>query len=491
MIERDATRILARFAVLVVLVLLASPSAFARPRPKPKPPAPRGLDEVLRHQSELLERMQRALDEQGRKIDAQSDEIRQLREQIATAGAGTAAAAGAAAATDDVATSASLAPAPATAREAAGPATPVAGTAASGDEARANDARVDEWWRRIALAGEIRIRGETAFNRGLDRAGDLETRNRLYYRVRLRLTESINEHADWGLFLTSGDLGLGSQNQELTGEFSRKPIGVQAAYVHYTTASDPVSFDVTAGKFLFPWELPAGSFSDNNLSAEGLTEAVTFSLPERSKLRGVTATTWQLPFVERANTRDAYVYGGQLETDWQWSKNWSTTAWSQLFDFADFPRTADADVISSFSRRPSLLSTQIVETRYDGWGERAKSGASRWELLERLEFLHRFDRDVTGRTGLAWQMTLGRIEKRGDWLFDNTLFRNEPDVLPDFFISSSGVATNTEGDVFATSYMLEKQIWFRARYFLARRLDPVGPYDRLFNRLQFDVRYVF
>ena len=499
MIEPDVTRGFARRAVFASLFVLAIFSVFvdaalASPHAKRRPAA-NALGAALDRQRQLLERMQAALDAQGRKLDAQSDEIRRLREEIAASRPAA-----------DAASSPPAVPfratAPATAAAAAPPArdvatepppsNPTAPTPpTSTDEARSDRPSANDWWRRIALAGEMRIRAETAWDRGLDGPRDLAMRNRLYYRLRLRLSEQIGEHADWGLFLTSGDLGVGSQNQALTGEFSRKPIGIQAAYLHYTTASDPVTFEATAGKYLFPWELPSVSFSDNNLSAEGLTEAVTVSLPERSKLRGVTATVWQLPFVERANTRDAYVYGGQLETDWQWTKNWSTTTWSALFDFADFPRGAAAGGLASFARNPSLLTTQIVETRFDGWGERSSSGKSRWELLGRTEFLRRADRDATGRTGVALQTTLGRIEEPGDWLFDNTLFRTERDVLPDFFISGTGVDTNTKGDVFATSYMLEKQIWFRARYFLARRLEPVGPVSRPFNRLQFDVRYVF
>ena len=38
----------------------------------------------------------------------------------------------------------------------------------------------------------------------------------------------------------------------------------------------PVALDVTAGKFQIPWELPAVSFADHNLGAEGLSEVVTY-----------------------------------------------------------------------------------------------------------------------------------------------------------------------------------------------------------------------
>jgi hypothetical protein len=474
-------------AVCTCLAALAS-NARARPKPKPRPAAPPSLDEVVRQQAAMLKRLQTTVDEQGRRLEAQGAELKQLREQLEAVKA----APTAPATSPVVATASTAAPAGPTASTAEAVAVAEQDAAAAPAPAADKEPNPD-WFQRIKVEGELRFRTETTFNRGLDQEEDKPLRQRFYYRLRVRITEKLDEHADWGLYLTSGDVETGSdsQNQTLTGEFSRKPIGIQAAFLHYTTATDPVNFEVKVGKYLFPWELPQVSFSDNNLAAEGLTENATFAIPGKSKLKSVGLMAWQLPFVERGLYPDAYVYGGQIESDWQWSKNWSTTIWNALFDFSNFPDPNQPDETNVFVPGPSFLTTQIAETRYEGWGEKNDEGTSRWEVKLRPEFLYRPANASGGKFGYTFQSTLGRIDEPGDWLFDNFIYRNDENVLPDFFTAGSGIGTNAIGDEFATSYRFTHQIWVRARYDIARKLVRTGPENRLYNRFQFDVRYEF
>ena len=84
-----------------------------------------------------------------------------------------------------------------------------------------------------------------------DGPADVDARSRARFRLRLQLTDKIDNHFDWGLRLASGSFDdPTSSNQTLTSFYDRKPFAVDRAYIHFTTDTKPANLDVYVDKAL-------------------------------------------------------------------------------------------------------------------------------------------------------------------------------------------------------------------------------------------------
>jgi hypothetical protein len=486
-----------RVAALLVLALSATRTVARAgdddPNPAAGDPAP-AIEEQLRKQGAMLEQMHELLLKQQAEIDRLRTELDAVRNVAASAPAS--------------------APAPggdATTVSATASAAPAAGDVAQDkpDDALAKKVEaLDKMWGNIRLSGDLRFRYEGFYNQGFDALADARSRTRFRARARAQLAGKIDNHFDWAIRLASGSFDDPvSTNQTLGDFYDRKPIAIDRAFLHFTSDSKPVNFDVYAGKFDFTWKKTPLTF-DGDLQVEGLSERVRFSLGDDTPLRAVTVTAWQLPMKERSVGADAFIFGGQVLTDWTWSKNWSSSLSGAFHDFEQ------VDLIPIFTGvSPTLVNaglefgttntvavnpfTGLPEYRsefraIDLIGDVTYKGIERWPITVVAEWLHNTSAFNNQRDGGYASLQVGQRRERDDIYFDYNFYKAEREVFPSVFMESDvTIQTNSVTHWLTGAYMVRKNVELRSQYYFTRRLQTTSPVNRWLNRWQLDMIYNF
>jgi hypothetical protein len=178
----------------------------------------------------------------------------------------------------------------------------------------------------------------------------LTSRQRMRLRARFSVRGKIGDEFDWGLRLATGSYADAiSTNQTLTDFFTRKPVGLDYAYLVYKPKALP-GFFVEAGKLDSGRRfLPAGKTEDADLldafwtrteltwdvdlNPEGFMETYARTFKQGRTVRNFIIQAWQLPMLERNSAfvlgadgkvdlsasgragRDLALYGAQARTD--------------------------------------------------------------------------------------------------------------------------------------------------------------------------------
>ncbi|HEX6182453.1 MAG TPA: putative porin [Pyrinomonadaceae bacterium] len=293
------------------------------------------LDDVqrqLREQREELEQLRAAVREQSRLIGELRSRVEDA-ERLASAGQ--ARPSGAATVRDAAYTDSAVATH--AAPQAAGTTQP------QGLEARVG--RVEEQAKKAADAvgsmtfgGDMRFRYESFYGQQNSSASaenpgtlgnPLTTRQRLRLRARFNVRGKIGDEFDWGLRVATGSFADSiSTNQTLTDFFTRKPLGLDYAYLVYKPKALP-GFSIEAGKLdsgrrLLPYgekdkEKEIDAFWtrteltwDADLNPEGLMETYARKFKEGRVVRNLVLQAWQLPVLER---NSAFVLGADGRVD--------------------------------------------------------------------------------------------------------------------------------------------------------------------------------
>jgi uncharacterized coiled-coil protein SlyX len=477
------------FAIAFVMVPVVLGASDDKKEPKGEPATT--VEEQLKRQEAMLEKLQTMLVEQQAEILRLRGEVEALRGPVVAA------------------------PPPAEtvkAVEAAEP-VPVVAEAAPAqtapDDALAKQVeRLTRTFGNLRISADMRFRYEGFANQGFDGPADQPARHRYRVRARAGLSGRINEHFDWGIRLATGSFNDPvSTNATLTDYFDRKPFGVDRAFVHFNTATDPVNFDVWGGKFDYTWRRTSLTF-DNDLQPEGLSERLRFDLGDDAPLRGVTVTAWQLPFRERGAGADAYIYGGQVLTDWTWSDNWSSTISAAFHDYEQANQippftnvaptlinagleggTTNTVVVNPVTNLPEFRSkfrilNVLTEHTYRGLG-------ARFPVTLVLDYIHNTSAFNSERDGGLAVLQVGRRREEGDLYFEYAYWRVEREAYPSVFMESDVIPTNSENHWIQGSYMLDPKVEFAVKYFFEHRLRTSAPVNRWLNRYQVDLIYSF
>src|SRR3982075_583157 len=149
--------------------------------------------------------------------------------------------------------------------------TTVTSSVSSGQEAQKRVSALESAFGRFRFSGDMRIRGEDYFHKGVP------DRNRARVRARFGIDGQLNEDFIGGIYLATGSLGDPStSNETLTNFFDRKTIGLDRAYITY----NPVAhkwLSLTAGKFAFSWARTSMTF-DPDINPEGFEAKLCFNV---------------------------------------------------------------------------------------------------------------------------------------------------------------------------------------------------------------------
>lgn len=458
-------------------------------------PSSAPIDEQLRQQAATLQQLQDLLVKQ-------QAEIERLKEQLdAVRSTATAPAAAVTAATGTTNFPAATTTTP-------GASAPVAAAPQDDSLAKKVD-NLDKLWGNLKLTGDVRIRNENFWNQGFDGASDANARNRFRMRVRAQLSSKIDNHFDWAIRLASGSFDdPTSTNQTFDNFYDRKPIAIDRAFLHFTTDTKPANLDVYAGKFDAPWRHTSLTF-DPDVQPEGFYERLKVPTKGAGPLASVSFQAWQLPIKERSIGADAYIFGGQILTEWAWSKNWASTVSGTFHDFEQVDvippltgvsptlvnagleiATTNTVVTNPFTGLPEYRSEfraidGIADLTYKGWGDRRP-------LTLVAEFLHNTSAFNNQRDGGYAALQFGRTKEEGDYNFNYNFYKAEREVFPSVFMESDvTIQTNALAHWLGAGYMLRKNVQLQGTYWLTRRLQTTAPENRWLSRFQLDMIYSF
>jgi len=180
--------------------------------------------------------------------------------------------------------------------------TTVTSSVSSGQEAQKRVSALESAFGRFRFSGDIRVRGEDYFQKGVP------DRNRARVRARFGFDGQLNEDFVGGIYLATGTLAdPATTNETLTNFFDRKTIGLDRGYITY----NPVAhkwLSLTGGKFAFPWQRSSLTF-DPDINPEGFDAKLSFDT-HAGPIRNFTVQGMQLMLNEVTKAPDSYATGG-------------------------------------------------------------------------------------------------------------------------------------------------------------------------------------
>jgi len=384
--------------------------------------------------------------------------------------------------------------------------------------------KIDELYKKfgaIRFSGDLRFRAETFRNQGFDALTESPDRNRLRIRARLALDGTINKNFDWGIRLASGIFTDPiSTNQTLTDFFERKPFTLDRAFVRYDSKTDNVGVQLVAGKF-DPTFRRTQMVWDDDINVEGASEALYFKT--KSALRQVKLVAFELPFNEVSAGKDGVLFGGQAQTDWQFSHVVSANLNLGYYDW---------NHVDQVLLGLGALATQVNGGIFNGAGvtgnqNRALGTTNRivrnaagqpigflagfnlvdvlgnitWQANGRFPVTFTFDfvHNATGRVrdeknGYWVGAQVGQTKEKGDWLFGYFFTRIEQDAVLVPFNFSDILASNSRAHMPTLAYQVANNVMLQWNGLFSQRANKVltaSPDNRYLNRMQFDVIFKF
>ena len=326
----------------------------------------------------------------------------------------------------------------------------------------------------IRFSGDFRYRHETVNDDAFDE------RERQRIRARFGFTADVTDGVIAGLTLATGGDDPVSANQTLDEGFSRKPIGVDRAYVTWK-ATNELSF--TGGKMANPFYRPVNHLLiyDNDLNPEGL--ALRY---ETSNWFANVAGLW---VEERSAADDSILLGGQFGFKRMLDGGRRLVAGVSYYDY-----------LNTQNQTPFWDGAPAGNT-VDAAGNYAND-FNEAELFAELTF-KAGERPVTvfadyvtnteaslRDEGYAIGATYGEITRPGTWRLTYAYQELEADAVIGTFTDSdwAGGGTDGQGHVVDFQYGLRGRWTLGFKYFLNERGEAAGN-ERDYNRLQADLNF--
>src|ERR1700682_2780158 len=187
--------------------------------------------------------------------------------------------------------------------------TTVTSSVSSGQEAQKRVSALESAFGRFRLSGDMRVRGEDYFQKGVP---DL---NRARIRARFGFEGQLNEDFVGGIYLATGTLADPSTtNETFTNFFDRKTIALDRGYITYNPLAHKW-LSLTGGKFAYAWNRTQVT-GDSDINPEGFNEKFSWDL-KTPGVKNFTVQFMQLLFNEAAAGTDSYALGGQVSAKLQ------------------------------------------------------------------------------------------------------------------------------------------------------------------------------
>lgn len=344
----------------------------------------------------------------------------------------------------------------------------------------------------FSLSGDVRVRYETFLQDGTP------ARNRERIRARLNFKGNVTDDIVGELSLASGGLDDAiSTNQTVTSFYTRKPVGIDLAYLTVNPKGFK-SLTLSAGKMRYPWYRTQLTF-DHDLNPEGISQTLSFT--SKSVLQNVTLVGFQMPFNEVSGSHDSLLLGGQLQMNFKPADKFAFGLYASGMNFNRVDPIARAIAGKTLGGNPQ---TNAVVKDADGnvigyaskfaYLELALKGgydlSKRWPFAFGFDFVNNTRAASSERTAYLGEVSFGQTRNPKDIRFGYQYFHIERDaVLAAFNFSDLRQGTDVQNHVFVLGYQINKNVTGEWTYLLGKRLS--DPLDRWLSRMQFDMSYKF
>jgi hypothetical protein len=170
-----------------------------------------------------------------------------------------------------------------------------------------------DWVTALKINGDFRGRFE-GFYADNPAFGD---RARWRYRLRLGITANLRDNLEVGMRLASGDGDPISTNQTLQDNGSKKPVGIDLAYLKWSALNSPsLAGALSVGKIENPFVFSDLVF-DGDYTPEGAGQQLSYTLTDKQSLK-LNAGQFVLDELGSSG-RDPYLWGGQVRLESIWT----------------------------------------------------------------------------------------------------------------------------------------------------------------------------
>ena len=383
--------------------------------------------------------------------------------------------------------------------------------------------KVDDLYKRfgaIRISGDMRVRLETFDNQGFDSLVEPAARRRARIRGRLAIDGTLNKNFEWGVrFATGVFTDPITTNQTLTDFFERKNFALERAFVRYDSKGDKAGVQLVAGKFE-PTFRRTQLVWDDDINVEGASEALYFKT--KTALRQIKFVGFELPFNEVSGGKDGVLYGGQAQTDWQFSPlvsanvNVGYYGWQRpdqvLFGLGAATTQVNGGITNgapvSGNQNGALGTTnRLIRNAagqpigflagfdlFDVLGNLTWQATKKYPVTFTFDYVHNLtDRVRDEKNGYWVGGQFGRASEKGDWLAGYYFARIEQDAVLVPFNFSDILASNSRVHMPTFAYQVANGVTLQWTGLFSQRVNKIvaSPVNRYLSRMTFDVLYKF
>ena len=384
--------------------------------------------------------------------------------------------------------------------------------------------KVDDLYKRfgaIRISGDMRVRLETFDNQGFDALVEPPARRRARIRGRLALDGMINKNFDWGVKVATGIFtDPVTTNQTLGDFYERKTFALERAFVRYDSKGENAGVQLVVGKFE-PTFRRTQMVWDDDVNVEGASEALYFKT--KTALRQVRLVAFELPFNEVSGGKDGVLYGGQAQTDWQFSPKVSANVnvgyygWQRPDQILLALGAATTQVNGGIQNGAAVTGNQngalgttnrVIRNAagqpigflagfdlLDTLGNLTIQATKKYRVTFTFDYVHNLTGRVKDERNGYWVGgQFGQAKEKGDWFLGYYFTRIEQDAVLVPFNFSDILASNSRAHMPTFGYQPANGVLLQWTGLFSQRANKIvtgSPFNRWYSRMTFDVIYKF
>jgi putative porin len=367
------------------------------------------------------------------------------------------------------------------------------------------------WVKQFTPFGDIRYRHEGFYNQPHADGQDVTARNRERIRARVGLKYTYSDELSATIRLASGNPDDPiSTNETLTGDFTRKHINLDWAYLTFTPGKSfgvrPGVFSVNAGKFPNPVFRVGEMLFDDDLSPEGLSETVAVLDKPIGPLDQLKLYMNEWVFNEVSNAQDGWMFGGQVNPQghignvqleagvgqywWlnsdQIAQALNTNKALTNTNLTDSTTSGGKTTITAFKSAFNETNVTLAATIPNVVAEKP--------LRAFTDYVYNWEAATDDAQGVQAGLKLGQTKVQGDWAVTGFYeYLGQEAALSEFTYSDFGLGgTNQQGPVLAFDYQLLNPLTITLKNHFTNFINrPAGMTNPTLFRLQLDALVKF
>jgi len=348
---------------------------------------------------------------------------------------------------------------------------------------------IPQWVSKTKLYGDFRLRYQYVD------VQDQRSQSQGRFRVRLNLDIEVAEKVKFIFGIASGGNDPRSANQSFGGDWDKKQININYAYVNYS----PFKWlNLEGGKMANPIYTVSQLLWDEDINPEGVAAQIDYPINPCLSLL-LNAGAFVLQDNKNNTPTDPWMWVIQPGFAWKSERGLQAKFAAGYTSFENFQDNPQQKYSSGTNTYITEGSTKLYKYKYNlatMTGEMGlKNPIPGFAPIRYAGLFGEYTNNIStsnGKSGYLTGLTFGdeKVVEKGQWFFRGDWRRLEknavPDILPDsdFYFGDTGVS----GYVLQFRYGLWKNINLQTKYFRAEQISGPGKPE---NLIQTDLNFKF